>query len=416
MADHHTIIVGGGVIGISCAHELARRGSRVTVLERDEVAGAASYGNAGALAPGHGPINGPGRVVQALRSMLRPTSPLYVAPRVDPALIRWLWSFRAHCTARHVERSLEFFGPAGHRSAEAFRRNVREEGIDCAFRDQGFLDVYLSERGLREGQEEADGARRHGYDFPRLSGDEVREREPAFTSAVRGAIWIREGVTCDPHRYVTGLAARAEERGATIRAGVAVEEILVGGGRARGVRTGGGETLEADTVLLATGVYSQHLLRSLRLGLPLQAAKGYHRDTAPADGEALFVNTPCRLVENAIFCNPVGDFVRFAGTLEFSGVNHVLRRGRLEQLDRGARPYLRLPEGGEVRSEWCGLRPCLPDGLPAIGWVGVEGLFVATGHAMMGLTLGPITAELAVETILDGHPSMDLQAVRPDRF
>ncbi|HEU5407036.1 MAG TPA: FAD-binding oxidoreductase, partial [Nitrospira sp.] len=125
----------------------------------------------------------------------------------------------------------------------------------------------------------------------------------------------------------------------------------------------------------------------------------------------------CVLGENMVFCTPMDGFVRFAGTLELSGVNHKIRRPRLEQLTNAAARYLTTMQNATIKSEWCGLRPCLPDGLPALGAVSrCAGLFVATGHAMMGLTLGPITGRLIAECVLDGSSSMDITALRPDRF
>jgi D-amino-acid dehydrogenase len=118
-----------------------------------------------------------------------------------------------------------------------------------------------------------------------------------------------------------------------------------------------------------------------------------------------------------VFCTPMDGFVRFAGTLEFSGVNHEIRRARLEQLTKAASRYLSTMENSVIRSEWCGLRPCLPDGLPAVGPLpAYAGLFIANGHAMMGLTLGPVTGRLIAEYILDGAPSMDIAALSPGRF
>ena len=118
-----------------------------------------------------------------------------------------------------------------------------------------------------------------------------------------------------------------------------------------------------------------------------------------------------------VFCTPMEGFVRFAGTLEFSGVNDQIRRPRLENLTSAARLYLNTMEGAVIRSEWCGLRPCLSDGLPAVGAIRhYPGLFIATGHAMMGLTLGPVTGKLIAECILDGSPSLDIAALDPNRF
>jgi len=184
-----------------------------------------------------------------------------------------------------------------------------------------------------------------------------------------------------------------------------------------GLGLDGGETIEADTVLLATGVYSRRLLTDLGVDLPLQPAKGYHRDATPGDGSLPRLSVSLLLGESLIFCSPMGEFVRLAGTIEFSGLNHEIRRARLDQLTRGARNYFREVGEDGTRSEWCGLRPCLPDGLPAVGHVsGIEGLFLANGHAMMGLTLGPVTGELVAQSILDGKTSFDLGPLRAERF
>ena len=126
---------------------------------------------------------------------------------------------------------------------------------------------------------------------------------------------------------------------------------------------------------------------------------------------------PCVLAETSVFCTPMGDFTRLAGTLEFSGVNHHLRRGRLEQLTAAAKRYVEGVGDGPPRSEWCGLRPCTPDGMPFVGPVpGQDGLFVATGHAMLGLTLGPVTGQIISEQVLEGRTSLPAGPLGLDRL
>ena len=188
--------------------------------------------------------------------------------------------------------------------------------------------------------------------------------------------------------------------------------------KACGVETRNGDVLEADSIVLAAGAYSMPLFRKLGIRLPMQAAKGYHRDCeAGGENKTPLLSHACVLGESLVFCTPMDGFVRFAGTLEFSGVNHEIRRARLEQLTNASRRYLNSMTDATFRSEWCGLRPCLPDGLPAVGPLPqYAGLFVATGHAMMGLTLGPVTGKLIAESILDGRPSMDITGLVPGRF
>ncbi len=417
MADRRVIVVGGGVIGVCSAYFLAKRGAAVTLIEREDIGNGASFGNAGCIAPGHGPINKPGRVRQALESMFDELSPLYVAPRLDPALLKWLWTFSRHCSELHLDHSMRALGPLGHASRELFQRLEDQEGLDCAYRNDGYYEVFLTQSKLEATQREAELMRREGYRPETLVGDALREREPALNDAVVGAVFYPEAASVNPHRFVTELAERARRAGTVVRTGTEVAELVTGGGAVRGVRSRDGETMEADAVLLATGAYSLHLAGGLGLDLPLQPAKGYHRDREPSPGETPALGTTCMLGERSVFCTPMDGFVRFAGTLEFSGENHEIRRPRLEQLTNAAAQYLDGVSAATSLSEWCGLRPCIADGLPVVGPIaGYTGAFVATGHAMLGLTLGPVTGKLVAEYVLDGSPSLDISALRADRF
>ncbi|HYM13496.1 MAG TPA: FAD-binding oxidoreductase [Bryobacterales bacterium] len=415
--DFHAVVVGAGVIGICCAYVLARRGARVTVLERGEIGRGASYGNSGAVAIGHTPINKPGRVQQALRSLLDPLSPLYVPPRLDPRLAMWLWRFSRKCTQGHLEYCMQVLGALGHATRELFAEWIEREKLECCYRSEGYYELYRTGRGLESAKSEARLIGRSGFRTETLSGDELREREPAINAEVLGGVFHPEAATLHPYRFVLELAERARRYGAAFRTGAEVASVLTEGGKARGVRTREGETVAAQAVVLATGAYGGPLTRALGLHLPLQAAKGYHRDCEPGDGRAPLLRHACVLGEHSVFCSPMDGFVRFAGTMEFSGINHEIRRRRLEQLTNAAKRFFHGLEDIKFRSEWCGLRPCLPDGLPAVGPAsGYEGLFIATGHAMLGLTLGPVTARIIAGCILDGAPGMDIAALRPERF
>jgi D-amino-acid dehydrogenase len=416
-ADRHVVIVGGGVIGVCVAHFLAKRGAAVTLMERDEIGAGASAGNAGCIAPGHGPINKPGRVRQALESMFDELSPLYVAPRLDPSLARWLWMFARHCSELHLRHAMRALGPLGHASSALFDQLVHEEALECAYRHDGYYEVFLTRAKLDAAQRETALMRHEGYRPEALPGGAMREREPALNERVIGGVFYPEAASVDPHRFVTALAERARGFGVVVRTKTEVVGVETTGGMVRGVRTRDGETVEADAVVLATGAYSLDLARRLGLALPLQPAKGYHRDREPRAGETPALRTTCMLGERSVFLTPMDGFLRFAGTLEFSGENHEIRRPRLEQLTKAAALYFDGVAVAESRSEWCGLRPCVADGLPVAGPVpGVGGAFVATGHAMLGLTLGPVTGKLMAEYVLDGRPSLDISALRADRF
>ena len=411
------LVVGGGVIGLSTAYYLARREVPVLVLERDRVGAGASSGNAGAIAPGHSTLARPGRILQALRWLGDPTRPLYIPPRWDPSLFRWLWHFNRFCTEAHVHRSMEILGPMGHLGRELFDEVMEEEGIECHYRTEGYYEVYQTPKGLDGAREEIPLQHAHGYQTAELNAEALREREPALTAETEGGLFFPEAASTDPDCFLEGLTRAAVERGAEVRTGSSVQEIRVEGGRARGVRLDSGEILPGRAVVLATGAYSLDLGRPGGLTLPIQAAKGYHRDMVDEGGEAPEVGMTFMAGETFVFHTPMGGFLRLAGTLELSGTNHRMVPARLENLTDSARRYLEGLEGASSRDDWVGLRPVTPDGLPMVGPAPeADGLWVADGHAMLGLTLGPVTGKLLAEWMLDGAPSLDLSLLRPDRF
>ena len=412
-----TIVVGGGVIGLCTAYYLARAGAEVVLLERDRIGAGASSGNAGAIAPGHGPMTKPGRILQALRWMRDPTSPLYLKPRFDPQLVRWLWDFRRYCTEAHVLRSMLVLAPLGLEGRALFDDLLEEEKLDCHFRPNGYYEVYRTQEGMEGAREEIAIQRAHGYDTREVSGEFLREEEPSLKPGTVGGLFFPEAATLDPAKFLESLKQAAIFRGLTLRTGAEVSEVLVSGGRTEGVRLSHGEVIYGDAVVLATGAYSLKLARAGGIALPIQPAKGYHRDLSVKHGNAPTLNITFMLGERYVFCTPMGDHLRLAGTLELSGTNHRLLGRRLQNLTDSAMGYVEGMGDAQSSDDWVGLRPVTPDGMPVVGPApGVEGLFVGNGHAMLGLTLGPITGKLLAEWILEGEPSMDLSSLRPDRF
>ena len=405
------------MIGVCCAYFLAKEGADVTLVERDEVGGAASFGNAGTIAPGHPPLNKPGRIRRSLLELLNPKSPLYIPMRWDPGLLRWLWTFRAFCTDHHLAASMAALAPLGHASLDLFDDLVASENLACNYERRGYYEICRTKEGLAEVTRDAAMMRQYGYHPREMWGDELREIEPAIIEGVVGGVYFPEAATCDPHRFVLELADRSVLRGARIETGRGVSEILSTGGAVRGVRLEDGEILDAEAVVLATGSYSGSLTRKFGLRLPVRAGKGYHRDLEIEDAGSRLLDIACVLAETSVFCTPMAGFTRLAGTLEFSGVNHEMRPRRLEQLTVAAEEYLDGVREAVIRSEWCGLRPCTPDGIPYVGPVpGQSGLFVATGHAMLGLTLGPVTGKLIEGYVLEGRTSLPADALGLERL
>jgi D-amino-acid dehydrogenase len=410
MSLHPTVVIGGGVIGACAAYYLAREGVDVILLDRGDIAGEASGGNAGQMAIGHAPINRPGVTLQAIRWMVDRRSPLHISPRVAPWMVGWLWAFHRACSPVRLERSMRTLIELGLQTEPLIAALVREESIECAFREEGGMEVYRTARAFEEGRQMVRLLQRAGIDIVELSAADVMAREPALKPGVVGATLNRHNSSLDPALFVRGVAQAAERRGVVIRTGVAVSGLRVERGAVRGVETAQGDVIDASNVVLAAGVWSERLARGVGVPISLRAAKGYHRDIVQAEPR---LQTPCVLMERAVAVTPLDGRLRLAGTLEFSGVNRVLRPERIDAIVHGAREYLTGVDAAHSISDWCGLRPCTADGLPIIGWApGVSGLCIATGHAMLGMTLGPVTGRLVAGLVTGAQPSVDMVPLR----
>ncbi len=410
------IVIGAGAIGLLSAWELSCRGIPSVVIDREAPAEGASCGNAGLVSYGHPPLTRPGVSWRGLRWMLDRRSPLLIRPRFSARFLAWMWRFHRHCTRGHFERCMEVLAAMGHLGAAKFDAIVAESGIDCGWRREGWLDVCLEPRSLARAGEEAAMLESLGFPSEPLDGAALRRLEPAYLDAVAGARRYELAATLDPRRLVLGLVEALRSRGGAFAFGETATGFLERDGRVVGVRTDAREHLGRG-VLLAAGTWSDHLARLAGIDLPMEAARGYHLefegvDPLPQRGAVLH--------ERFVAVTSFHGRLRLAGTLELAGLSRPPMRDRLEQLPIAAAAYLRPFAGAATPSRvatWSGYRPCLADGMPAIGEVpGRPGLVLATGHAMMGVTLGPATAAIAADLLTGTPPTIESPLLRPDRF
>lgn len=422
----HTIVIGAGIIGVSAAYELARRGHRVTVLERGQVASGASFGNAGIIAVGHVPLPRPGLGWNAVKWMFKRTSPLHIRPGFNPALAAWLWRFWRCCTSEHVSSLMPALSELSWLSMDRFEAIIAEEGFDCDFHRAGWMEVFATAQAMEHGIAAAKRLEPYNVRHEVLNGAALRQRNPVFRDSVHGAVLYTDSGYADPERYLAQLAERAVRHGAVIRTSAGVKRLVLDGDRFTGAELENGERVEGDTVVLAAGSWTSAIARDIGVRVPMQPAKGYHVDLADAPQMPM---TTCVLAETFVAVTPLTRGLRLAGTLELSGINNRIDRKRVDMLRVGAGRFMHGIENLKERSVWAGLRPCAADGAPIIGWAPKrEGVFIATGHAMMGFTLGPGTGRVIAEEILDGRPPMnspsahtagsriDLRTMSPARF
>jgi D-amino-acid dehydrogenase len=396
------LVVGGGAIGVCAAYELARRGCTVTLLERGDRLGAAcSAGNAGLICPSHSaPLATPGARREALGSLVRRDSPLAVRPRLDT--LPWLARFALAARRDRAERGRE----AIHRlSVASLDLHSGLSPLGTSFERRGILKVCETPRGLDE-------AARTSRAEDVLSGVEARTLEPSLGPEAAGAVFHRDEAHVDPALFVEAVATAARAAGAVIRTSVTVSALRVRAGSVV-VETGAGD-VRAQTVVVAAGVWAGGLARSVGVFLPLIPGKGHHVEFATAPGDP---RLPLLFHDARLSVTPFRGRIRVAGRVELTGPDPAVSKRQAGAITAAAGRLLPGLAGREVLHTWAGLRPCTPDGLPAIGRSERSPAVVfATGHAMKGVALAPVTAHL-VAGLVRGEPvGFDLTPFSPDRF
>jgi D-amino-acid dehydrogenase len=401
------------VIGLCAALYCARRGWQVTVVERNgERRDGCSYENTGMVVPSHFvPLAAPGMVALALRWMWNPASPFYVKPRASWDLVDWGLKFWRAASAERMRRAAPLLRDLSLASRQCYAELAAEEN-DFELENRGLLALCKSDHALEEEARVAELARELGIGAEVLGRGETAAREPGVRMDVAGSVYYPGDGNLAPDRLMASLERRS---GAKLLWNTEVTGFRAREGRIRAVQTLRHE-IEADEFLLCAGSWSSGLASQLGLRLPMQPGKGYSL-TLPQPRQA---PRHCAILSEArVAVSPINGALRFGGTMELAGldegINSVRVRGIAEAASRYY-PEFTAQDFAGIRP-WRGLRPCSPDGLPYIGRPrALSNLVVATGHAMLGVTLGPITGRLCAQVVSGERPDVDLTLHSPDRY
>jgi D-amino-acid dehydrogenase len=400
MADS-AVIVGAGVIGLATAYRLARDGLIVTVVDAAPVGKAgASVNNAGWIVPiMSAPVPTPGMLGQALRWMTRKDSPLHVRPSPRPEHVRFMISMLRHCNPRDFEHGTEALVSLNERTRTLFDE-YEKDGVRFEHHRAGQLLAFTTRRALDSYRAATAPAERIGHITVPLSGDELRDLEPALGKDVLAGLECPQERHVDPVSLVEGLENRCRELGVRLIHGRRVTGIRSRGRMLTSVLAGG-EEICGDQFVLAAGVRTAPLSRQAGFPLPIQPGKGYGFDDTSG---SVTLRHSVYLGEAKVAVTPLSDRLRFAGTMEFGSFDTALDPHRLRGIARSAHAYLPDFSPTAQPQGWTGLRPMTPDGLPVVGPLpGKDNVLVASGHSMLGVTLAPVTADIISAQVKGGQ-------------
>ncbi|AXT52395.1 FAD-dependent oxidoreductase [Aquimarina sp. BL5] len=408
------IIIGGGIIGLCSAYYLHKEGHNITVIDQSSMDYGASYVNAGYLTPSHIiPLAAPGVMKKGLKWMFNPASPLFIKPRLTSDFLQWAWAFNKSCSSENVVRSISVIKDINLLSRDLYSEIKEQEDFNFHLERKGLLMLCQSDKLLEEEILIGKIAQEEGLPVKNLSFPELKQLEPNIQLHAKGAVLYECDGHTTPHLFMKEMKAYLEIAGVTFRKNEKINDIDVRNNKIVSI-TSTSNTYTADEYILAAGSWSKLLSKKLGIKLLLEAGKGY-RINSKRD---LGITMPTILAEAKVAVTPMQGFTRFAGTMEIAGINHDINKVRVEAIANAAHRYYPdiILTYDEKNDAACGLRPVSPDGMAYIGKSSkCKNLTIATGHAMMGWSMGPATGKLVSELISDKKPSLNLEVYHPDR-
>ncbi len=397
------VVIGGGVIGASSAYFLRKAGFRVTLIEKATFGSGCSHGNCGLICPSDAlPLASPGAIGKTLKTLFKRHNPLYIKPRVSMRLWFWLAKFALRCNQRHMLQAASARMPLLESSLHLYQKILEAEQMECEWQKNGLLYVYKDADAM-EGYAATDQFLTEHFSLAaeRFDACGLYELEPAIADEVAGGWYYEDDAHLRPDRLMAEWKRVLLEQDVEIREETEVFKFKRKGIKATGVLTRDG-IIEADKFVLAVGAISPQWEKEIGADIPIQPGKGYSL-TFPRPQYSPRI--PMIFPQHRVVMTPMLSGYRLGSTMEFSGYDSRINRRRINLLKTGAEPYLREPYGDHVEEEWFGWRPMIYHGIPIVDTSPrMDNVLVATGHNMLGLSMGPATGKLVSE-LISGEPT-----------
>lgn len=409
------LILGGGVIGLSCAHYLLKAGRSVTILEQGTVGSGASHGNCGTITPSHAPpLAMPGVIGPALKNLLRSDAPFYIKPHLNFTLLRWLLRFWYRCNWKDFQRVSKLKAELLCRSRDLLAELINSHKLQCEFERTGTLYVFRDQKYFEESAWLPKVLDQCGIDIETVDGVGARTMEPALNDSIVAGYFNSGDAHLRPDYYNAELARLVRSQGCEIHENTKLTNFQIIGDFIQNVVTERGE-FSGKEIILALGAWSPQFAKQLKLTLPVQPGKGY---SITYERPERCPRIPLVLKERSVCVTSWSSGYRLGSTMEFAGYDTSLNRCRLDALSRAATEYLQQPVGDlKMVEEWYGWRPMTSDDLPIIGRPPrISNATFATGHGMLGVSLSAITGVLVSELLTGKPSSLDIISLSPTRF
>jgi D-amino-acid dehydrogenase len=408
------LVLGAGVVGITCAYYLARDGHEVTVVDRQPGAGLeTSFGNAGGICPGFaGPWAAPGMPLKVLRWLFLPHAPLMLRPRLDPAQWRWLARFVGNCTAERFARNKARMQRIAHYSKACLVKLREETGIAYDHGTGGVLQIFRTEEELEGGRVAAKVLERFSIEHRLVNGNEVLAIEPALragNTSVSGGLHLPTDETGDCHLFTARLAQRLQGAGVTFRFATNVKAIATERGGVSGIVTDRG-VLTADRYVVALASDAPALLKPISIDLPIYPVKGYAITLDIT--QAQFSPRSSVMDEHSkVMITRLGTRLRAAGVAEIAGYERTANPAQAAGVLVAARELFPLAGDYSKVIYWAGLRPMTPDGPPYLGATLYDNLFLNLGQGSNGWTQACGGGRIVADLVSGRTPEIDLDGL-----
>jgi D-amino-acid dehydrogenase len=411
------VVIGAGIVGLCAAEAISREAPdrEIVILDPPMVGNSgASFGNGGIIVPSHFvPLADPGLLRSGLKMMLSPTAPFGLQKFPDLAMLGWIFRFMRAATKRQAEAAGPLLRDLNLASRTAYESLIQHLQIEPGYAQKGLVMLCRTQASLDGEAHLVERANQLGLGAKVLSTAEIRALEPGLTLECQGGVLFEDDAHLTPKILMESLHGALAKRKVSFVAGKAKAFETVRG-QVTSVTTESGEKIAGDQFVVASGAWVGPLAQSLGVRLPMLSGKGYGI-TAHAPEET--VVHPMILTEARVAVTPMLDGVRFVGTLELGPPSETINQARVGGFLDSVANYLPKFKGLDRKDIWVGNRPCTPDGMPYLGKLpNHPNVVIAAGHAMMGMSLGPVTGDLVADLISARQPRISLDRLDPLRF